>query len=66
MQEGLVKWFQNERGYGFIESQSQDFFVHYKDIQSSGFKTLNAGDKVSFDASKNEKGRVAKNVTVLV
>lgn len=62
MQIGLVKWFNETKGYGFLSSQGQDYFVHFKEIQGDGFKTLKEGDKVSFVASKSPKGDVATNV----
>ena len=64
MQRGTVKWFSDGKGFGFIESQGKDFFVHFKEIQGEGFKTLKEGDKVSFEPSSSPKGAVAKNVQV--
>lgn len=61
---GEVKWFNAERGYGFIASENKDYFVHYSEIQSNGYKTLSPGDKVSFVGSATTKGDVAKNVQV--
>lgn len=62
---GTVKWFNVEKGFGFIESTGKDYFVHYKEIQKTGFKQLNDGDQVSFDPVTGDKGALAKNVTVL-
>ena len=63
MSEGTVKWFNPRKGYGFIATDDgQDIFVHYANISSEGFKTLNEGDKVSFDIVKGEKGLRAENV----
>ena len=62
MQTGLVKWFNETKGFGFVASQGQDYFVHFKEIQGDGFKTLKEGDKVSFVASSSPKGAVATNV----
>jgi CspA family cold shock protein len=64
MRNGTVKWFNDGKGYGFIESEGSDFFVHFKEIQGSGFKSLKEGDKVSFETAQSPKGPVAKNVQV--
>jgi len=61
--EGLVKWFSDKKGYGFIEKEDgTDIFVHYSAIDVPGFKTLSEGDKVSFDVEEGERGPAAKNV----
>ena len=66
MAEGIVKWFNERKGYGFIQQDTgPDVFVHYSSIQSTGFKTLADGQRVSFDVEENERGPVAKNVTIL-
>ena len=58
MATGTVKWFNSEKGYGFIESeQGADVFVHYSAIQSEGFKTLEEGDKVTFEVKPGRDGR---------
>ena len=63
MAEGIVKWFSDKKGYGFIEQENgDDLFVHYSGISSDGFKTLNEGDRVSFDIEENDRGPKAKNV----
>jgi len=60
---GIVKWFNNKKGYGFIEQEEgKDIFVHYSSINMSGFKTLSEGDQVIFDLEESERGPVAKNV----
>lgn len=64
MQNGTVKWFNDGKGFGFIASEGKDFFVHFKEIQGQGFKSLKEGDKVSFEPGSSPKGAVAKNVVV--
>ncbi len=60
---GIVKWFSNKKGYGFIEKEEGgDLFVHYSAINMSGYKTLNEGDRVSFEIEESERGPAAKNV----
>jgi CspA family cold shock protein len=63
MSEGKVKWFNERKGYGFIENEEGgDVFVHFSAIQNAGFKTLNEGQSVSFDVVKGKKGQEAENV----
>mgnify|MGYP001770024205 CR=1 FL=1 len=63
MAQGTVKWFKNEKGYGFIaQDGGNDVFVHYSVIQSDGFKTLAEGDRVEFEVIPGEKGPKAQNV----
>ena len=65
-QSGTVKWFNDEKGYGFITPESgADLFVHYSEIQSSGFRTLNEGDKVEFEITDGKKGKQASAVKVI-
>jgi cold shock protein len=65
-EQGTVKWFNNEKGYGFISRNSgDDVFVHHSAIQGSGFKSLNEGDSVEFDVAKGPKGLQAQNVVKL-
>ena len=65
MAQGTVKWFSDEKGYGFISPSdgSEDLFVHYTGIEGSGFKTLEEGDPVTFKTSQEKKGFQAVNVT---
>lgn len=67
MTTGTVKWFNNEKGYGFIatEAGGKDVFCHFSAIQGDGYKSLNEGDEVEFDVEQGAKGPQAKNVTVL-
>lgn len=63
---GKVKWFNNEKGYGFIEYRdNEDVFVHYSAIKLEGYKTLNEGDEVRFDLIETGKGLQAKNVELV-
>lgn len=63
MPKGVVKWFNEQKGFGFIEKdEGGDVFVHFSAIQSSGFKTLNEGQRVSFDVKQGQKGPSAENV----
>lgn len=65
--KGTVKWFNNEKGFGFItpEDGSKDLFVHHTAIQGGGFKSLDEGESVEFDAVQGQKGPAAENVTRL-
>jgi CspA family cold shock protein len=66
MAEGIVKWFNDRKGYGFIKQEDvQDIFVHHSGISGSGFKTLDEGDRVNFDVEQATKGPPAKNVCKL-
>ena len=63
MSEGKVKWFNEQKGFGFIEKDGGgDLFVHYSAIQAGGFKTLAEGQRVSFDVTQGQKGPAAENV----
>ena len=66
MNNGIVKWFNNEKGFGFISVEGgDDVFVHFSAIQSGGFKSLEEGQQVSFSIVKGARGPQAENVTIL-
>ena len=66
MAQGTVKWFSDQKGYGFIEQDNGgDIFVHHSQIQGVGFKTLSEGDLVSFEIGQGQKGPAAQNVVKL-
>jgi CspA family cold shock protein len=66
MPEGKVKWFDDKKGFGFIEQDGGgDLFVHHSSIQGEGYKSLVEGDRVSFDVGKGAKGPAAENVRKL-
>ena len=63
--QGTVKWFNQEKGYGFIipDGENEDLFVHYSGIVGEGFRSLEEGDRVSFEATRGKKGLQAENVS---
>jgi cold shock protein len=64
MVNGIVKWFNDSKGFGFIEQENgKDVFVHHSAINGSGFKSLSEGDRVTFDVVQGAKGPAAANVT---
>ena len=66
MTNGIVKWFNNEKGFGFITVEGgKDVFAHFSAIQTDGFKTLEEGQKVSFNIVNGAKGPQAENITIL-
>jgi cold shock protein len=64
MNEGKVKWFDGKKGYGFVANPStgKDYFVHFSEINSDGYKTLEEGQNVTFDIGEGKQGEVATNV----
>jgi len=63
MANGIVKWFSNKKGFGFIEQEDgSDIFVHYSSIEMDGFKTLDEGERVTFEVEESDRGPAAKNV----
>ncbi len=65
MANGIVKWFNDQKGYGFIEQEDgPDVFVHHSSINAEGFKSLKEGDRVTFEVEEGQKGPSATNVTV--
>jgi cold shock protein len=66
-QEGTVKWFSEDKGYGFItpDEGGEDLFVHYSGISGSGFRSLEEGQRVSYEATQGNKGMQAENVTLI-
>ena len=67
MAEGVVKWFSSEKGYGFItpDDGSKDLFVHFSEIQGSGYRNLEEGQRVSYEATEGQKGPQASTVQAL-
>jgi len=67
METGIVKWFNSEKGYGFItpDSGGKDLFAHFSAIQGAGYKSLEEGQRVSFTAEQGQKGPQATNIQVL-
>ena len=66
MAEGMVKWFNEKKGFGFIEKdEGGDIFVHFSAIETTGFKSLREGQRVSFDVEQGQKGPAAANVKAL-
>ncbi|TQO55859.1 cold-shock protein [Paraclostridium bifermentans] len=66
MENGVVKWFNNEKGFGFITVDGgEDVFAHFSAIQTDGFKSLEEGQKVSFNIVKGARGLQAENITIL-
>jgi CspA family cold shock protein len=66
MADGIVKWFNDSKGYGFIEQEDgPDVFVHHTAINATGFRSLSEGDRVTFEIEQGPKGPAAANVTVV-
>jgi len=64
-QQGTVKWFNESKGFGFIESEGKDYFVHFSSIEGQGFKTLTEGTTVLFKPAQGAKGPQAENVEIV-
>lgn len=63
---GTVKWFNSDKGFGFIEAENgRDVFAHFSQIKADGYKSLNEGDRVSFDIGKGARGEQAENIVKL-
>jgi cold shock protein len=62
MARGTVKWFNDQKGYGFIAAEGNDVFVHHSAIEGRGFRTLHEGDEVEFEIKKSDRGAEAANV----
>lgn len=62
---GKVKWFNNKKGYGFIEHNDEDVFVHYRQVQVDGFRTLREGQEVEYEVNRGPKGLQAAEVKIL-
>lgn len=66
MKNGKVKWFNNQKGYGFItDEEGKDIFVHFSGIVSDGYRTLDEGQDVTFDVTKTDRGNQATNVQIV-
>lgn len=66
MSHGTVKWFNDEKGYGFIKAEDgKDVFVHHSEIRADGFRSLKEGEKVEFEMTEGPKGLKATNVTIM-
>ncbi len=63
MARGTVKWFNDQKGYGFIAAEGNDVFVHHSAIEGRGFRTLHEGDEVEFEIRNSDRGAEAANVT---
>lgn len=64
MQNGIVKWFNDSKGFGFVASGGKDYFIHFKEIQVDGFKSLKEGEQVRFTPSQSPKGPVAMQLYI--
>ena len=65
MINGVVKWFNDSKGFGFVSANGKDYFIHFKEINMEGFKSLKEGNRVSFEPSQSPKGAVATRLTIV-
>jgi CspA family cold shock protein len=65
MKDGIVKWFDDKKGFGFINCEGKEYFAHFKSIQADGHKTLKEGQKVTFTVGKGLKGPLAENIKIV-
>lgn len=65
MINGIVKWFNDQKGFGFVSANGKDYFIHFKEIAMDGFKSVKEGDRVSFEPCQSPKGPVAKSLMIL-
>jgi len=62
MINGIAKWFNASKGFGFVSADNKDYFIHFKEIQTEGFKTLKEGELIRFEPSQSPKGPLATNL----
>ena len=65
MHYGRVKWFNDEKGFGFVEGENEDIFIHYSQIKQDGYKSLNTDDKIGYELVQTDKGLQAQNIIVV-
>lgn len=65
MMNGVVKWFNDQKGFGFISANGKDYFIHFKEINMDGYKSIKEGERVSFEPAQSPRGPVAKSLMKL-